>query len=140
MSYYSQRRKEQRKKEFMELRKQKRLEENQKLVIEEKSSLNKPEPKPICDVIPENQLFCEVLDKEILVIMTADQLNILGQTFRPMFTGKVVEVTNGYITLDPVIIKMTNAPFYRFPTPLSFPIESISSFTPFDSDTRIPIP
>lgn len=93
-----------------------------------------------CRVIPENHLFCDILGKEILLIMTSDQLNILGQTFRPIFTGKVVEVTNGYITLSPVIIKMNNAQFYKFPTPLSFPIERITYFTPFDMDTRIPIP
>ncbi|MED1563774.1 hypothetical protein AJ85_18235 [Alkalihalobacillus alcalophilus ATCC 27647 = CGMCC 1.3604] len=91
-------------------------------------------------ILPENHLFLDVLGQEILITMQSSQLNILGQTFRPIFTGKVVEVTNGFITLDPVIIKMSNAPFYRFPTPLSFPMELIANFVPFDSDIQFPIP
>ena len=87
-------------------------------------------------IIEENQLFLDLLYKKILLVLDCDQLNILGQTFRPIFTGKVVEVTNGFITLDPVIIKMHNAPFYKFPTPLSFPMENIAIFTPFDPDTK----
>ncbi|MGW8427323.1 hypothetical protein ACWGJQ_17755 [Peribacillus simplex] len=90
-------------------------------------------------IIEENQLFLDMLNKNILLILDCDQLNILGQTFRPIFTGKVAEVTNGFITLDPVIIKMHNAPFYKFPTPLSFPMEGITLFTPFDPDRRIPL-
>jgi hypothetical protein len=90
--------------------------------------------------LPENKLFEDVRGQNILLVTTADQLNILGQTFRPVFVGKVIEVTDGYITLDPVIIKMHNAPFHRFPTPLSFPIEHISNFVPFDPDIRFPIP
>jgi hypothetical protein len=91
-------------------------------------------------ILPENELFLEVLGQEILITMDADQYNILGQTFRPIFCGKVVEVTNGFITLDPVIIKMSNAPFHRFPTPLSFAMERITNFTPFDCDIQFPIP
>lgn len=87
----------------------------------------------------ENQLFTEYLGKSILLVTKSKQLNILGQTFRPIFTGILKEVDNGIITLDPVIIKMHNAPFYRFPTPLSFPIEHISLFTEFDMDRRIPL-
>ncbi|KMK75365.1 hypothetical protein AB990_16920 [Alkalihalobacillus pseudalcaliphilus] len=91
-------------------------------------------------MLPENQLFLDILGKEILLTMQATQLNLLGQTFRPIFTGKVVEVTNGFITLDPAIMKMSNAPFHRFPTPLSFPIERIATFVPFDADLQFPIP
>lgn len=90
-------------------------------------------------IVPGNQMFSEVVGKEILLIMKADQLNLFGQTFRPIFCGLVREVTNGFITLDPVIIKMTNAPYHCFPTPLSFPIEQISTFTPFDCDRKIPL-
>jgi len=90
-------------------------------------------------ILPENQMFAEMIGHSILLVTTAQQLNILGQTFRPVFCGTVTEVTNGYITLHPVIIKMTNAPYFRFPTPLSFPIEIISHFTPFDCDRRIPL-
>lgn len=90
-------------------------------------------------IIPENELFLEVLGKNILLITESKQLSILGQTFRPIFSGKVAEVTNGFITLDPAIIKMHNAPFFKFPTPLSFPLEKISVFTPFDPNRRIPL-
>ncbi|MBO8128394.1 MAG: hypothetical protein H0Z39_04230 [Peptococcaceae bacterium] len=61
-----------------------------------------------------------MLGKEILLTMKARQLNILGQNFRPIFCGTVVDVTNGFLTLDPVIIKISNAPF---PTRLSFPLQ-----------------
>lgn len=90
-------------------------------------------------ILPENQIFRDLLGQDILLVMQTSQLNLFGQTFRPIFTGRVFEVTNGYITLHPVIIKMPNAPFHRFPTPLSFPMERISNFTPFDPDTRIPL-
>lgn len=90
-------------------------------------------------IIPENELFLEMLDKTILLVTNSKQLNILGQTFRPIFTGKVVDVTNGFITLDPVMIKMHNAPFFKFPTPLSFPMEHIALFTEFDMNRRIPL-
>lgn len=93
----------------------------------------------INDIIPENELFLEMIGQTILLITESKQLSILGQTFRPIFTGEVVEVTNGFITLDPVIIKMHNAPFFKFPTPLSFPMEHISVFTPFDPNRQIPI-
>ncbi|OLS01634.1 hypothetical protein [Tissierella creatinophila] len=97
----------------------------------------KPNPN---DIVPENKLFKDMLNKDILLVLDAVQLNILGQVFRPIFTGRVVEVTNGAITLDPVIIKMNTAPFYKFPTPLSFPMENIAYFTLFDPETRISIP
>ena len=93
----------------------------------------------INDIIPENEVFLEMIGRTVLIVMESKQLNILGQTFRPIFTGEIVEVTNGFITLDPVIIKMHNAPFFRFPTPLSFPMEHISVITPFDLNRVIPL-
>lgn len=91
------------------------------------------------NIIPENLPFFELLGKEVIIIMSADQLNILGQTFRPVFCGTLANVTNGFVTLWPAIIKMSNAPFFRFPTPLSFPIENITHFFPFDCKTTFPI-
>ena len=41
-----------------------------------------------------------------------------------------MEVTNGFITLDPVIIKMHNAPFYKFPTPLVFQLSILLFLLP----------
>ena len=93
----------------------------------------------INDIIPENEIFLDMIGRTVLIVMESKQLSILGQTFRPIFTGEIVEVTNGFITLDPVIIKMHNAPFFRFPTPLSFPMEHISVITPFDPNRVIPL-
>lgn len=90
-------------------------------------------------IVRGNELFSELMGEEILLVLKATQLNILGQTFRPIFTGKVSSVTNGFVTLDPVIIKMHNAPFFTFPTPLHFPLEGIALFTPFDKDRKIPL-
>ncbi|MFZ5828076.1 MAG: hypothetical protein ACOY94_27545 [Bacillota bacterium] len=95
------------------------------------------EPEP--GIHPGNQVFVDVLGQEILLVVEANQLNILGQTFRPIFCGPVTEVTNGFITLDPVIIKMPNAPFHRNPFPLSFPLEKVDTFTPFDCSIRFPL-
>lgn len=142
MKSHAQKKKDQRKKELLEIRRQQINKGKHKCKSESVFDypLQDTGVHRCCRVIPENQLFCEVLGQGILLVMASDQLNILGQTFRPIFTGRVVNVTNGFITLDPVIIKMSNAPFFEFPTPLSFPIESITHFTPFDSRTRISIP
>lgn len=88
------------------------------------------------EILEENQLFLDMKGECVLLVTEREQLSILGQTFRPIFCGKVVDVTNGFITLDPVNIKMHNAPFFKFPTPLSFPMEHIALFTPFDCDRR----
>lgn len=90
-------------------------------------------------ILPENSQFEEILGESVLLVTERTQLNLLGQTFRPIFCGKVVEVTNGYITLFPVNIKMSNAPRYIFPTPLKFPMEHIAVFTNFDCNERLPL-
>ena len=90
-------------------------------------------------IIEENRIFEELLNKSVMLVTMRDQLNILGQTFRPIFCGTVVDVTNGFVTLDPVNIKMHNAPFFTFPTPLSFPMEHIALFTPFDCSRKLPL-
>ena len=91
----------------------------------------------------EDLLFRQIsglIGESILVITEASQLNLLGQTFRPIFCGPIVEVEPGHLTLFPVTIKILNAPFFQFPTPLSIPFEKISQFTPnFDCETRIPL-
>jgi hypothetical protein len=89
--------------------------------------------------VPNNEVFRELLGQDVLLILDATQLNILGQTFRPIFCGTLSEVYIGTLQLDPAIIKMHNAPFFRFPTPLIFPIERIVSIMPFDCDTRLPL-
>jgi hypothetical protein len=88
--------------------------------------------------------FVEELQKligdSILIVTESDQLNLFGQTFRPIFCGTIIRVTQGDVTLFPVNIKMINAPFFQFPTPLSIPLEKIAHFTPnFDCNERIPL-
>ncbi|CAM3097070.1 hypothetical protein FITA111629_03265 [Filibacter tadaridae] len=75
------------------------------------------------------QDFNKLVGEDLLVITKAVQLNLLGQVFRPIFCGTVSEVQDGHLTLSPVIVKMVNAPFYRFPFPLSVPLEQIVSFS-----------
>src|SRR6185437_11414765 len=78
--------------------------------------------------IPDEDLL-NLMGKELLVITRAVQLNLLGQVFRPIFSGRVSEIGVGHLTLSPVIIKMVNAPFYECPFPLSIPLEKIVSFS-----------
>jgi hypothetical protein len=86
------------------------------------------------------ELFLNMMGKQVLVITESSQLNLLGQTFRPIFCGQVAEVEPGHITLNPVTIKLLNAPFYQFPTPLSIPFEKIAHFTTdVDCTMRFPL-
>lgn len=93
--------------------------------------------------LTEDRLVYELRDligREILVVTHASQLNLLGQTFRPIFCGTLAEVGRGHITLDPVIFKMVNAPFYEFPMPISIPLEKMVSFTTeIPCDTVFPL-
>ncbi|WP_251032181.1 hypothetical protein [Mesobacillus foraminis] len=84
--------------------------------------------------------FQRLQGENILIITETAQLNLLGQTFRPIFCGPIVEVEAGHITLYPATIKILNAPFFQFPTPLSIPIEKIAQFTTnFDCNMRFPL-
>lgn len=91
----------------------------------------------------EDQLFETLLalvGESILIVTESDQLNLFGQAFRPIFCGTIFQVTKGSVTLFPVNIKMINAPFFEFPTPLTIPLEKIAQFTPnFDCNQRIPL-
>jgi hypothetical protein len=77
-----------------------------------------------------NTMFQQVIGKHISLTLRANQLTFLNQQIRPIFNGKVVKVTNGYITLDSVTLSLPNQLDYTFQTPLHFPIERISNFTP----------
>jgi hypothetical protein len=82
----------------------------------------------------------KMVGEEVLVITEAVQLNLLGQAFRPIFSGTIADVQQGHLTLNPVIIKMVNAPFYKFPFPLSIPLEQIVSYsTEIPSDLVFPL-
>lgn len=91
----------------------------------------------------EDQLFNTLnalIGESILIVTETDQLNLFGQAFRPIFCGKIFRVTQGSVTLYPVNIKMINAPFFEFPTPLTIALEKIAHFTPnFDCNQRIPL-
>ncbi|WP_421385117.1 hypothetical protein ACOJQI_10235 [Bacillus salacetis] len=85
---------------------------------------------------PEDRLFRDLtalMGKEVLIVTHATQLNLLGQTFRPIFCGTIADVGRGHVTLEPVVFKMVNAPFYEFPMPISIPLEKIASLS---SDIR----
>lgn len=109
----------------------------------ESSEESKESSEERCKESCEDDFFRELnefIGEELLVVTETAQLNLLGQTFRPIFIGPLVEVEEGHITLFPVTIKILNAPFFKFPTPLSIPLEKIAHFTPdFDSDTRFPL-
>ncbi|WP_106496444.1 hypothetical protein [Lentibacillus sp. Marseille-P4043] len=78
--------------------------------------------------------------ENLLVVTQAVQLNLLGQVFRPVFSGKIKDVQESHITLSPVIIKMVNAPFYEFPFPLSIPLENVVAFsTEIPPDLNFPL-
>lgn len=76
------------------------------------------------------------LGQSLLIVLSANQLNIQNQVFRPIMCGNVVEVTNQYVELDHVNIKMSNAPEYVFPTQLIIPLINVSWFMPFDCSVR----
>ncbi len=76
------------------------------------------------------------MGESLLIVLDDNQLNILNQVFRPIFCGIVVEVTNEYVVLEKVNIKMSNAPEFIFPTPLIIPLINIVWFTPFDPSIR----
>lgn len=76
------------------------------------------------------------MGQTLLIVLNDDQLNILNQVFRPIFCGIVSEVTNEYVVLSTVNIKMSNAPEFIFPTPLIIPLAKIVWFTPFDPSVR----
>lgn len=86
------------------------------------------------------ELFNTMIGNQVLVITESSQLNLLGQTFRPIFCGNVAEVEPGHITLHPVTVKLLNAPFHKFPTPISIPFEKIAHFTTdVDCSMRFPL-
>ena len=76
------------------------------------------------------------MGQSLLIVLKDNQLNILNQVFRPIFCGIVAEVTNEYVVLQNVNIKMSNAPEFIFPTPLIIPLINIVWLTPFDPSIR----
>ena len=76
-----------------------------------------------------NSLFQQVVGIHITLSLSANQLTFKQIQVPALFKGKVVQVTNGYITLDSVILPLTPLEDYCFNTPLHFPIERISNFT-----------
>ncbi|WP_051585765.1 hypothetical protein [Caldanaerobius polysaccharolyticus] len=78
-------------------------------------------------------------NKTVLLILKPRQLNILGQVFRPVICATVSEVSNQYVEVRDVNIKMSNAPEFIFPTPLIIPLVQVVTFLPFDRETRFPL-
>ncbi len=82
-------------------------------------------------------MLCKHLGTNVMLVLKANQLNILNQVFRPIFVGKLKEVTDEYALLEKVNIKMNQAPEFIFPTPLIIPLNQIAWYMPFDPDVRI---
>lgn len=81
----------------------------------------------------------ELMGQSILVTLSPNQLNILNQVFRPIMCGRLVEVSDQYIELEQVNIKMSNAPEFIFPTPLIIPLVQLNWYMPFDCNIRFPL-
>ena len=88
-----------------------------------------------------NPLLAKELSKylyeNVMVVLKANQLNILNQVFRPIMVGKLVEVCDDYALFEQVNIKMNQAPEFIFPTPLMIPLNQIAWYMPFDPAVRI---
>lgn len=81
--------------------------------------------------------LAEHLGESALVVLSAAQLNILNQVFRPIMCGQIVEVGNEYLVLRNVNIKMSNAPEFIFPTDLIIPLVNVVWFmAPYDCSIR----
>lgn len=81
--------------------------------------------------------LAEYMGDCVLMVLNANQLNILNQVFRPIMCGQLVEVADEYLVLHNVNIKMSNAPEYIFPTDLVIPLMNVVWFTaPFDCSVR----
>lgn len=72
------------------------------------------------------------MNEALLFVLSAPQLSILNQTFRPIMCGTLVELTSEYAVFKSVNIRMSSAPEYIFPTPLIIPLMQIAWFMPFD--------
>lgn len=79
-------------------------------------------------ILEMNSMFQHIVGKDIRLTLRSNEMTFLDKPIRPLFIGKVVQVTNGYITLDPVAVFLTKQKRYQFQTPLHFPIERISNF------------
>lgn len=83
-----------------------------------------------------NELY-KHLCENVMVVLKANQLNILNQVFRPIMVGNLVDITNEFVVLEKVNIKMNQAPEFIFPTPLMIPLNQIAWYMPFDPAVRI---
>lgn len=78
-------------------------------------------------------------DKNIVFVLKPAQINILGQVFRPIFSGNIAEVTESFIILENVNMKIPMAPEFIFPKSLVIPTSMIAVFFEFDADKRFPL-
>lgn len=78
-------------------------------------------------------------DNAVMFILRPTQLNILGQVFRPIFTGNIQQITDQFVVLNKVNIKMSNSPEFIFPTSLVIPLNQIVTFFEFNPNERFPL-
>jgi len=97
--------------------------------------------KPMGSSRLSNPMLAKELSKylceNVMVVLKANQLNILNQVFRPIMVGKLAEVCAEYALFEQVNIKMNQAPEFIFPTPLMIPLNQIAWYMPFDPAVRI---
>lgn len=85
------------------------------------------------------EAFKNIGKKNIVLALKPEQINILGQVFRPIFSGKISELTDSYILLDKVNMKISSAPEFIFPTSLTIPLNQIALFFEYPADKRFPL-
>ena len=78
-------------------------------------------------------------NKNIVLVLKPEQINILGQVFRPIFSGNIVELTDSYLVMEKVNMKISSAPEFIFPTSLTIPLNQIAVFFQYDSNKRFPL-
>lgn len=76
--------------------------------------------------------FKAMLGKKVMLVMEGGKLFFKDEHFEPVFSGKLVEAANGYITLSDIRIKRRDNTAYKFPSPVSFSVENISRFLPLE--------
>lgn len=76
--------------------------------------------------------FKAMLGQKVMLIMEGGKLFFKDEHFEPVFSGKLVEAANGYITLSDAKIKRGDNTVYKFPSPVSFSVEKILRFLPLE--------
>jgi hypothetical protein len=88
----------------------------------------------------EHALPRSLVGQEVLLTLKPATLSVLGEVFRPIICAELERVSERYVVLKKVNIRMPKAPEWRFPTRLSVPVSQIASIMPFSCKTEFPLP